>query len=158
MIGNLSRGGSRQRRERYFKSILFRIINVKNILEALINVGCKEHERGTAASSSHTPSCYWISIGKRLFLSSDRGCHFGSFVTEVENYVTLYIALSHAESTMHEKDALFLFLFFLSSSFTLKIFAILKKRFKHDLMSEIIKVSKEGFLIDIKKMIYTTKL
>lgn len=29
-------------REKYSKSSLFRIINVKNILEAFINVGCKE--------------------------------------------------------------------------------------------------------------------
>ncbi|EGI57821.1 hypothetical protein G5I_14007 [Acromyrmex echinatior] len=75
--------------------VLFRIIDVKNILEALINVGREDIREGQQRRSSHTPSCYWISIGKRLFLSSDRGCHFGSFVTEMENFerVTSFMIL-----------------------------------------------------------------
>lgn len=126
MIGNLSRGGSRQRRERYSKSILFRIINVKNILEALINVGCKEQGRQRAAATRQ------VAIGFQL--ENDYSCQvtvaatFGSFVTEVENYVTLYIALSQAESTTREKGAPFLFLSFPCFSFTLKIFRNLKKK------------------------------
>lgn len=82
--------------------VLFRIIDVKNILEALINVGREDIREGRRPRrrSSHTPSCYWISIGKRLFLSSDRGlplwlvCHRGP-----GNSVSLFVALSRAGST-----------------------------------------------------------
>jgi len=103
-----SEGG---RRRKYFPvPVLFRIIDVKNILEALINVGREDIREGWRRRSSHMPSCYWISIGKRLFLSSDRGCHFGSFVTEVENSVSLFVALSRAGSTIARFTLLVIFL------------------------------------------------
>ncbi|KYN20803.1 hypothetical protein ALC57_06709 [Trachymyrmex cornetzi] len=95
--------------------VLFRIIDVKNILEALINVGREDVREGQQRRSSHTPSCYWISIGKRLFLSSDRGCHFGSFVIEMENFVSLFLALSRAGNIIAREGDLH-FSFFSSSS------------------------------------------
>ncbi|KYM78464.1 hypothetical protein ALC53_11119 [Atta colombica] len=74
---------------------------------------------GQQRHSSHTPSCYWISIGKRLFLSSDRGCHFGSFVTEMENFVSLFLALSRAGNIIaREGDLHFSFSSSSSSSFS----------------------------------------
>lgn len=97
---------------RIFATILFRIIDVKNIFRSVDQCGRARGtyvREGTAVrrAGSRTPSCYWISIGKRLFLPSDRGCHFGSFVTETEHSASLFVALSRAESARARKGRTF---------------------------------------------------
>lgn len=137
VIGNPSRGRSGQRGEKRPESILFRIINVKNILEAFINVGCKEHKRGTRQ----------VAIGFQL--ENDYSCRVTVVATWArlsprEVRYSLHRAVTRRK--YHEKGTALHPLSFPSSFFTLKIFCNLTKKFKRDLISEIIKIFQRVYL------------